>query len=149
MYETGQRLARQLSYGKEVVIIYLGDHDPSGMDMTRDVEERSLMFSGASFDAGDALLVDRAALNMDQIHELDPPENPAKMTDVRAPAYVARYGHSSWELDAIEPRKLAELVGETIAKYVDDDAWEETGKVQAEGRRWLTKMARDYKEDNE
>jgi len=45
MYEAGKRLEHYLSIGKKILICYLGDHDPSGIDMTRDVTERLEMFS--------------------------------------------------------------------------------------------------------
>jgi hypothetical protein len=56
------------------------------------------------------LKVCRLALNMDQIERYNPPPNPAKLTDSRANGYIARYGSSSWELDALEPTVLARLV---------------------------------------
>jgi hypothetical protein len=57
-----------------------------------------------------AVQVHRIALNMNQIRSMRPPENPAKLTDSRASGYVRRFGKSSWELDAIEPAKLARQV---------------------------------------
>ena len=80
-----QRYARQ---GQRVVIIHLGDHDPSGIDMTRDVQDRLSMF-------GTSTEVRRIALNMDQVEQYDPPPNPAKMTDSRANDYADLHGYSS------------------------------------------------------
>lgn len=145
MYEAGKRLYERLREEKEVTIIYLGDHDPSGIDMSRDVLDRLRMFAECT--EGDTITVDvnRAALNMDQIEVLRPPENPAKITDSRARAYIQRFGRSSWELDAIEPRQLATLVSGAIEELIDKKAWEQSGREQQAGRDYLTKMARDYK----
>jgi hypothetical protein len=49
MYETGKRLNQKLTIGKNVCVLYLGDHDPSGIDMSRDVEDRLKLFSGYNF----------------------------------------------------------------------------------------------------
>ncbi len=143
LYEAGKRIASKLSEDKTVTIIYLGDHDPSGIDMSRDVLDRLVLFSeAASF--GAEVTVNRIALNMTQVRELNPPENPAKLTDSRANDYISKFGRSSWELDAIEPRRLASLVSSAIQENIDDDAWEESGKIEETGRDWLKKMATSY-----
>ena len=96
LYEAGGRLYDQMSKGKRCVVVYLGDHDPSGIDMTRDLEDRLLTFT---YDGN--LQVDRIALNIDQVSGLNVPENPTKVSDPRAGAYIQRFGSASWELDAI------------------------------------------------
>jgi hypothetical protein len=111
---------------KNVHIIYLGDHDPSGIDMSRDVNDRAQLFASAE-DFGwqhVQLQLHRVALNMPQIEELRPPENPAKLTDSRASDYIRRFGRSSWELDAIEPARLAALVRGAILELRDDDIYQ-------------------------
>lgn len=106
---------------QQTVILHLGDHDPSGIDMTRDNDDRLAMFAGYR----GAPNVQRIALNMDQIDEYGPPPNPAKFTDSRFESYVRDYGHQSWELDALEPRVLVELIREKVAIYRDEDLWAE------------------------
>lgn len=119
LFETGRRLAMKArKEGKRLHVIYLGDHDPSGIDMTRDVRERLELFSGRT------VYVHRVALNMEQVEEYGPPENPAKLSDSRADAYIAEFGKSSWELDALEPATLAELVRERIEDLVDRDLFD-------------------------
>ena len=119
LYEAGKRIERYRDEGKDTVVIHLGDHDPSGIDMTRDNEERLRMFSGGYVE------VRRIALNIDQVRQYNPPPNPAKLTDSRAGDYIAKHGRSSWELDALEPRVLQKLVQDTIDDYKDEDAWQE------------------------
>ncbi len=138
MYGIGKRIEYLIDREQEVHILYLGDHDPSGIDMTRDVRERLEMFSGHR------LNVQRLALNRDQVDELNPPENPAKETDSRFQAYFDLFGESSWELDAIEPRALAALVEEAVAALPDEDLWDAAVEREEEMRRELKGFADNY-----
>lgn len=90
-----KRLYSYLANGQIPVIIHLGDHDPSGIDMTRDISERLELFVGESVN------IRRIALNFNQIHQYKPPPNPAKITDSRFNNYATEYGEESWELDAL------------------------------------------------
>jgi len=144
MYEIGKRLLDKSEDGKLICILYLGDHDPSGIDMTRDVEERLRLYSGLP---GSDLEVVRLALNWDQIEQWRPPENPAKETDARFGAYVRRFGGSSWELDAIEPRRLAELVTEAVYSHQDVNLWDDAVSRENEMRAELQAFAEKYGEE--
>ena len=101
------------------VILHFGDHDPSGIDMTRDNFERLRMFSH------DNVTVERVALNMDQVEEYGPPPNPAKVTDSRFEDYLREYGPESWELDALEPKVITALIRDHVGRHCDDDLWAE------------------------
>ncbi len=115
---------------QQTIIIHLGDHDPSGIDMTRDNDERLTMFAGHQSDP----VVQRIALNMDQVDHFNPPPNPAKITDSRAKDYIKRFGKKSWELDALDPKVLVELIRRQVETYRDDDLWAEK-EEQLEGER--------------
>lgn len=143
MYEIGHRIRRAVRHGKHVCLIYLGDHDPSGIDMTRDVRERLEMYSGHSID-----LV-RLALNMDQVEQWRPPENPAKETDARFAGYVVKYGNSSWELDAVEPAQLAALVRDSVELHRDQLLWDISLATEKAMKNELIAFAANYKRDNE
>lgn len=120
LYEAGKRIQRyREERDQDTVVIHLGDHDPSGIDMTRDNQDRLCMFSE------DYVHVERIALNYDQVLEYGPPPNPAKLTDSRAADYVRQHGRSSWELDALEPRVLQRLIQEIVDEHKDLDAWKE------------------------
>lgn len=110
--------------GKDVTILHLGDHDPSGIDMSRDLHERIALFAGVD---GESNMVNlqRIALTMDQVDEQQPPENPAKTTDSRFREYRRRFGDKSWELDALSPQFLHDLVERYITAEVDHDRWKE------------------------
>jgi hypothetical protein len=105
---------------QDTVVLHLGDHDPSGIDMTRDNQERLSMLAGYR----GAPTVERIALNMDQIEEYGPPPNPAKMTDSRFREYVMDYGTESWELDALEPAVIVDLIKEKVLNHRDEGLWE-------------------------
>jgi hypothetical protein len=116
--QTAMREAALRFMEKPGVIIHLGDHDPSGIDMSRDIQDRLNIF-------GATVIVDRVALNMSQVELHKPPPNPAKITDSRAKDYIKKHGNESWELDALPPEVLAELVEASIKKYWNEEAWEE------------------------
>lgn len=140
MYEIGRRLRRAYHDDKQILIIYLGDHDPSGIDMSRDVMERLNMYS----ELDGEIEVARIALNYDQVELWDPPENPAKTTDSRYDAYKEKFGESSWELDAVEPAQMAALLRDIVFDHREDDLWEEAVKREDEGRAELLKFADNY-----
>lgn len=133
MWGASKRLSAQ---GQDPVVIHLGDHDPSGIDMTRDIDDRLYMFGGT-------MTIDRIALNFDQVEQYEPPPNPAKMTDSRFASYAAQYGDESWELDALEPKVLAQLIRDAVAKYRDDEKYAEQLIREKEQRDKLGAIAQD------
>lgn len=145
MYEAGKRIAKAMDhYGRNVHLFYLGDHDPSGIDMTRDIRERLGMFAESK-----KIKVHRLALNYEQVEQWQPPENPAKETDSRYKAYEEEFGTSSWELDAVEPRTLAELVRVGINDLIDRDQWDKILDTESEMRDELRSFADDYENREE
>ena len=122
-WRAGKRHARYIRGGQDVLVLHLGDHDPSGMDMTRDNQTRLDLFT---WHAG--VDVKRIALNMSQVEEYSPPPNPAKMTDSRAGEYCSVYGYDSWELDALEPKVIKELIRDEVFQRRDVDALREVEK---------------------
>lgn len=144
MYEAGKRIAEARHSGKEVHIFYLGDHDPSGIDMTRDIDERLAQFARSR-----KIQVHRLALNYDQVEQWNPPENPAKETDSRYQAYAEEYGESSWELDAVEPRTLASLAREGIQDLIDEDQWNKIMQEEKRMRDELEVFAFEYESREE
>jgi hypothetical protein len=131
MWTAAQRLGGYVADGKKVTVIHLGDHDPSGIDMTRDLRDRifqlgSITRSGRVFNAIDLVTVDRIALNIAQVRRYNPPPNPAKLTDSRADGYISKFGRSSWELDALDPQVIVDLIRDRILPHIDKAAWEQT-----------------------
>lgn len=106
-----------LPLDKEITILHLADHDPSGIDMTRDLISRFSEYTDQT------ISVKRIALNYDQTQEYALPPNPTKTADPRFAAYLAEYGPYCWELDAIEPTELQRLATQAIQQHIDFEQW--------------------------
>jgi hypothetical protein len=140
MWGAGQRLGR-IAKKQTPIILHFGDHDPSGIDMTRDIETRLNLFGAGGVCAMD---LRRLALNMDQVQQYNPPPNPAKMTDARAAGYVAKFGDESWELDALEPDVLAGLVRGFVETNRDQAAWDKAVAREERAKKDLGRVARQW-----
>lgn len=117
---------------RDAILFYLGDHDPSGEDMVRDIQERLEMY-------GVALDVRKLALTMDQVEEYDPPPNPAKMTDPRAAEYVDKHGDTSWEVDALGPDVLDQVIRDSFEEVIDQEAMDEIIEREESDKKLLRK----------
>lgn len=109
--------------GANVVILYLGDFDPSGMDMLRDIEDRINEFAKKHFESF-PLTVIPIALTREQISKYNPPENPAKRTDPRSGKFIDEHGDKSWEVDALPPKVLNSLLESSILKHIDKSKYQ-------------------------
>lgn len=136
-WRAAQRLIGYYQAGQKPYIVHLGDHDPSGIDMTRDIENRLQIF-------GCPVEVNRIALNRNQIDEYKPPPNPAKMTDPRFGEYLIEHGDKSWELDALEPQLLSQLITEAVLSVRDQDQWNDKEKEQKSFRSELEWISQNY-----
>jgi len=134
-YEAANRLKRTINNGQKPVILHLGDHDPSGCDMSRNIHEQLEMFVGRS------VIFKRLALNMDQIEEFQPPPNPAKITDSRAKKYIEEHGEESWELDALEPQQFDDVITAAIEEYVDEEQLEANQEKERTEKAQLQKVS--------
>lgn len=117
------RFNRKERKGKKTCILHLGDHDPSGVDMTRDIQDRMKMF-------GSLVKVRRLALTMEQVLEIELPPNPAKLTDSRCRSYVDEYGNESWELDALEPDYIVNLISDRIEGLTNLSEWKKQKRIE-------------------
>ncbi len=138
MWSAAQRLMAWEEKGQTPFILHFGDHDPSGIDMSRDIFERLALFSGFPIE------VKRLALNMPQIEQHNPPPNPAKLTDSRANEYIKKFGGNSWELDALNPEILSNLVATNIKSLIDRNAWREAEEIERKQRSVLQKISRNF-----
>lgn len=138
MWSAAQRFIRQ-QHREQRIIIHLGDHDPSGIDMTRDIQDRLNMF-------GADVYVKRVALTMDQVDTYNPPPNPAKITDSRCDKYIQEYGEESWELDALEPQMLTQLIRDEVTAYRDDDLYQQICDREKQEKAELRMVEDNYHE---
>lgn len=138
MWSAAQRFIRQ-DHRESRTIIHLGDHDPSGIDMSRDIQDRLDMF-GANVE------VKRVALTMEQIELFNPPPNPTKLTDARASGYIYEYGHECWELDALEPKIITNLIENEVSALADPDLFEEIEHREQRDKDNIQKICERYDE---
>jgi hypothetical protein len=141
MYEAANRFKEKYDgEGQTGILFYLGDHDPSGEDMVRDIRDRLAMFGV------EELQVKKLALTMEQIEEHNPPPNPAKLTDPRSDAYVAEHGSSSWEVDALPPEVLTQIITDAFEEIIDqsmvDEIMEREEKHKAELKTTVEKLVK-------
>jgi hypothetical protein len=139
MWMASQRLLKYNKQGQTPFIIHLGDHDPSGIDMSRDITDRLVNFTGRELEFS------RIALNSDQIEQFSPPPNPAKLSDSRATSYIARFGYESWELDALEPTVIAELIRGVVVSCRNEKAWAQAVKHEQAQIKELNAVAKHWK----
>ncbi len=114
---------------QRTILLHFGDHDPSGIDMTRDNADRLALFLKHRDKKFEVI---RVALNMDQVQQYGPPPNPAKMTDSRFEGYLREHGDESWELDALEPQVIDSLIRQHVAEHRDEELWDEKKDQLAE-----------------
>lgn len=138
MHDSFERLKEAEDYGKKTYILYLGDHDPSGLDMIRDIRDRLEEF-------GVNPEVIPIGLTMEQIKKYGPPPNPAKITDPRAKWYIKQHGNTSWEVDALNPKTLHSLVKTNVERLIDRDLFNESLDQEEKDKQKLKKLAK--KED--
>lgn len=120
---------------KKCYILYLGDHDPSGVDMVRDIKSRLEEF-------GAEVEVERIALTQEQIKKYSPPPNPAKIKDPRAKDYIAKFGNTSWEVDALNPEILHKIIRKSVEELIDSEKFEEKLEQEKEDKKKLEKFTR-------
>jgi len=143
IYQAAQRLVEYIQAGKEVTVLHLGDHDPSGLNMTDDNGGRLRQY--VRYHVGSKwqnLHFKRIALEPAQIAQYNPPPNPAKQTDSRYAEYVARTGETdSWELDALDPAVLVNLITTEVEAIRDQAVWDEAQEQEDEHKKDLAAIA--------
>nr|WP_312579555.1 hypothetical protein [Sedimentibacter sp.] len=138
MWSAAQRLKRRQDQGQNVVLLHLGDHDPSGKDMSRDIQDRLRIFEAYNVE------FQRLALNMNQIDKYNPPPNPAKLSDSRATQYINEFGYDSWELDALEPQVISDLIERNVKKYRNEKLYNEILKQEKREKGLLSDISANW-----
>lgn len=138
MWVAAKRLEKRQREGKNIILLHLGDHDPSGIDMSRDILDRLNIFET------DDIEFKRLALNMEQIEEYSPPPNPTKLTDSRATKYLSDFGHECWELDALEPKVIDALIKDNVLKFRDKKKYNRIKDQESSGIEFLEEIAEKF-----
>jgi hypothetical protein len=137
-YKAGKRYAAMLEDGFQPVVLHLCDHDPNGIDMSRDNTERLALF------AGEPIQLRRIALNLSQVQQYRLPPNPAKDTDSRYESYVEQFGTECWELDALDPTVIANLVRAELEELIDRRQWNAALEQEERNRSLLSKASANW-----
>jgi len=130
---------RIINTQKPTKIFYAGDHDPSGLDMLRDIRERLGEFRVEGFE------VVPVALTEEQIRKYNPPPNPTKISDPRAHWYIKTHGKDSWELDALQPQVLERLMREAVRSFMDKEKFVVMLDREKHDKRKLKKIMEELK----
>lgn len=146
MHDAYKRFARKMMDCDNGLILYFGDHDPSGIDMARDIRSRMLEFG---IDRWGNFAVERPALTMLQVKRFNCPENPAKLTDPRAADYIQEYGNKSWELDALPPKELIKIIEKEVRKNIDTDLFDSMVEKENSQKNILENFAEGLEDDND
>ncbi|MEM3550321.1 MAG: hypothetical protein QXV01_04440 [Candidatus Bathyarchaeia archaeon] len=122
--------------GKPAIILYFGDHDPPGLHIEEKLRERlkeELKKQGKEIE----LEVRRIALNYRQVFEYALPPSPIKKAGQKHEEYLKSFGEKVWELDALDPKTLVNLLEEELKKLIDRDAWKKREKEIEEHKKKL------------
>ena len=139
LYEAAKRLAQYVDDGYEVIVLYLGDHDPSGVQMTESTDEKVSLFARREIEFR------RIALTLDQIAEYNPPANFVKETDSRTEWYVEKFNTTDcWELDALRPPVVDALIRSHVEPLIDQEAWDKTMADETDHRAVLMEIISDW-----
>ena len=138
-YQAGRRFAGYLDQGLIPLVLHLADLDPNGWDMTRDNQERLTLYARTEVE------VRRIALNLDQVREFNPPPSFAKEGDTRTSGYRERFGTDEcWELDALPPNVIADLIRSEIEALIDQRHWRKALTSERRGRKQLATVAANW-----
>lgn len=145
MHDSYKRIYEKLHGGNgdcsRAVVLYLGDYDPSGIDMIRDVDDRLKEFAESFYPEWEFdFKIEPIALTRQQIQAYNPPPNPAKRTDPRAKNYIEEHGKTSWEVDALPPKVLNEVLEDAILFYLDTSLYDEVLKNEEIDRNRLKRL---------
>lgn len=134
------RLAEQDN--KECHLLYVGDLDPSGEDMVRDIKDRLVELRAH-------VEVEKIALNREQVDEFNLPPNPAKTTDPRSRGFIDEHGESSWEVDAMPPASLDSLLRGKLEELLDREAYDTVIEEEEEDKTEMEKFGKEATEKEE
>ena len=126
MFDSFLRFRDAYENEQEIKIFYLGDFDPSGLDMIRDIRSRIMEFFIGFYDVLDidfTFKIVPIALTKKQIEFYNPPPNPTKITDPRAKSFIEEHGDTSWEVDALKPETLNNLLEQILLDNMDIDKY--------------------------
>lgn len=132
--------AAQDNDGRELIVLYVGDYDPSGMFMSEEDLPNRLSEYG-----GHHITMKRIALTREHTRAL--PAFPAsdKKKDPRFKWFTVNYGDRCWELDAMDPGELRDCVEEAIIDLIEPSAWRRCEVVNSAEQESLKSILKGWK----
>lgn len=163
MFDSYVRFKEAYENDQKIRILYLGDFDPSGVDMIRDIHDRIIeFFAGRLLNEDDIevhnaseqaeILIDDhkldfqiipIALTKAQIKQYAPPPNPAKRTDPRSQKFIDEHGSTSWEVDALPPEVLNSILENSIRDHINITTYKKVLQQEDIDRKKLESL-KDY-----
>ena len=126
--------------GRPVILLYVGDYDPSGMFMSEeDLPNRITNYGGHH------VTVRRIALTPEHLAGLSSFPAKDKRKDPRYKWFVRRYGTRCWELDAMDPNDLRDCVEREIRKWIEPIAWRRCEVVNAAEQESLETILKNWR----
>ncbi len=139
LHSIAQESARSDKY---LTILYIGDWDPSGMNMSEvDLPGRMQRYEGD-------FTIERIALDASDVGpgtKLPSFAAESKVGDSRHKWFVDRYGERCWELDALSPVVLRQRVESAILGCLDQDAWNHSMGVEKVERESMSSFMGTWK----
>lgn len=120
-YQVGSQFK---SIEKPVHCYYLGDHDPSGYDIERDLQKKLREISGRSIEWT------RLAINADDFDRHDLVRLKPKKKDRRYKRFVEEHGPDCAEVDALHPHELRRRIRQSIEQWIPKDEWNKLKQVE-------------------
>lgn len=119
-FETAERLKQYAD--KKVVILYCGDYDPHGFLIFKSLQNKIK-------NAG----IKRIALSAEQIKKYNLIEMPKLKGDGKIKdEFIAAHGDKAYELDALPPVELIDIITEEIKKYYDETLYDNSKQIENE-----------------
>jgi len=151
---------------KPIFAYYMGDWDPSGLDIERDLIDKLERYSGrtaltslglpyemSSMLSGHPVPWDecdecddqsfqwqRLGLLLSDFEDFDLMPLKAKTGDKRTEQFVAKYGDRCAELDAVPPGVLRGRISDAVNEHIDAEEWGRLQVVEQEERESFTKF---------
>lgn len=149
LYHNVKELKKVSEKHEKVTILYVGDHDPSGLDMDRFLKRD--VFPHFGVNPGNIEIV-REALTFEQTEKYGLPAEDVNTRDPRADDYIEKYGNNAWEVDSLvayNPEDFKKDIRETVKNIHDSEKYEQLRKKKRKLQKKARKILNDTKKKAE
>lgn len=135
LFDTAVILKERQEMGQKVKLIYLGDFDPSGINIPRtEMVKLTNQFGVRDID------FERICVNPEDVENLHLTTHDIKTTDKSAPGFIKEFGtNQGVELDTLSAPQIQERLAAAIKDCIDYDMWsackeqEKQDKIKLQG----------------